>query len=192
MNDTRDSLDLSGKLLIAMPGMGDPRFDKAVIYVCAHSEEGAMGLMVNKPLDDLSFGDLLEQLSIAHDDDVNRQIRVHLGGPVEHGRGFVLHSGDYRASDSTLQVDGRFSMTATLDILEDIARGAGPRQSLLALGYAGWGPEQLDNEFLGNGWLSCDASAELIFDSDDNTKWARALATIGVDPQTLSGVAGRA
>ena len=185
-------MNLSGKLLIAMPGMGDPRFDKALIFICAHSEEGAMGLMVNKPLPDLKFGDLLEQLEIARDGDDTRDIRVHLGGPVEHGRGFVLHSADYQASESTLAVDDRFGMTATLDILEDIARGDGPSQSLLALGYAGWAPAQLEEEFQQNGWLSCDATPELVFGADDVGKWSAALGTLGVDPLTLSASAGRA
>ncbi len=185
-------MDLSGKLLIAMPGMGDPRFERALIFLCAHSEEGAMGLMVNKPLPDLSFDDLLEQLSIEPAESARRDIRVHLGGPVEHGRGFVLHSGDYEAPDSTLRVDDRFAMTATLDILEDIAHGGGPAQSLFALGYAGWGPEQLESEFRANGWLSCEASPELVFGTDDGDKWERALETLGVSPLGLSGSAGRA
>lgn len=185
-------MDLSGKLLIAMPGMGDPRFERALIFVCAHSDEGAMGLMVNKPLPDLSFDDLLEQLSIAPAAEARRDIRVHLGGPVEHGRGFVLHSGDYSAPESTLSVDERFGMTATLDILEDIARGDGPAQSLLALGYAGWGPEQLESEFQANGWLSCEASPEIVFGADDNGKWERALESLGVSPLGLSASAGRA
>lgn len=185
-------MDLSGKLLIAMPGMGDARFDKALVFICAHSEEGSMGLMVNKPLPDLKFGDLLEQLDIERGDAGARDIRVHLGGPVEHGRGFVLHSTDYRSSESTLKVDDRFGMTATLDILEDIARGDGPRQSFFALGYSGWAPAQLEEEFQQNGWLSCDATPELIFGTDDNGKWSAALRTLGVDPLTLSAVAGRA
>ncbi len=185
-------MNLSGKLLIAMPGMGDPRFDKALIFICAHSEEGAMGLIVNKPLPDLKFGDLLEQLEIERGDESARDIRVHLGGPVEHGRGFVLHSADYNASDSTLSVDDRFGMTATLDILEDIARGDGPSQSLFALGYAGWAPAQLEEEFQQNGWLSCDATPELVFGADDVGKWSAALGTLGVDPLTLSAAAGRA
>ncbi|MHC0054226.1 YqgE/AlgH family protein [Actibacterium sp. D379-3] len=185
-------MDLSGKLLIAMPGMGDPRFDRSVVYICAHSPEGAMGLIVNKPAPDLSFIDLLRQLDIPLGDR-RREIRVHFGGPVEHGRGFVLHSSDYRSNRATtLRVDDRFGLTATLDILEDMARGTGPRETLLTLGYSGWGPGQLEAEIGRNGWLTCDASPEIVFDRDDGAKWGRALKVLGVDPQMLSSAAGRA
>ncbi len=182
---------LEGKLLIAMPGMGDPRFAKSVIFMCAHSEEGALGLIVNKPAPELKFGQLLGQLNI----DVSppqRDIRIHFGGPVENGRGFVLHSADYQSSDATLQVNSDFGMTATLDVLEEIANGDGPDQALLALGYSGWGPGQLDEEILQNGWLTCDATRDIVFDSDDQGKWTAALATLGVDALTLSSEAGRA
>ena len=128
-------MNLSGKLLIAMPGMGDPRFDHSVIFLCAHSEEGAMGLIVNKPADDLKFGQLLDQLNINRSDRA-QDIRVHFGGPVEHARGFVLHSADYGGGAATMRVDDRFAMTATVDVLQALADGAGPRQSILALGYA--------------------------------------------------------
>lgn len=130
--------DLSGKLLIAMPGMADPRFDHAVIFICAHSDEGAMGLIVNKPATEVRFSDLLEQLEIASDPGI-RDIRVHIGGPVEESRGFVLHTTDYSSDQGTLQVDEGTAMTATLDVLEDIAHGRGPKSSLLALGYAAGG-----------------------------------------------------
>ncbi len=186
-----ENASLNGQLLIAMPGMGDPRFEKSVVFMCAHSEDGALGLIVNKPSPELEFSTLLQQLDI----DVprpNRDIRVHFGGPVEHGRGFVLHSGDYEGNDSTLQVDDSFGMTATLDVLEDIARGTGPSDALLALGYSGWGPGQLEDEILQNGWLTCDASPEIVFDGDDHGKWEAALKTLGVDPLTLSATAGRA
>lgn len=189
MDDETPTLD--GKLLIAMPGMGDPRFEKCVIYMCAHSEDGALGLIVNKPTPELQFSTLLQQLDI----DVGspqRDIRVHFGGPVEHGRGFVLHSGDYQANASTLQVDDAFGMTATLDVLEDIARGSGPASALLALGYSGWGPGQLEDEILQNGWLTCDADPGLVFNGNDEGKWEAALKTLGVDPLTLSATAGRA
>lgn len=183
---------LGGKLLIAMPGMGDPRFEKSVVFLCAHSDEGAMGLIVNKPLAELSFSELLEQLGIERDP-AARDIRVHFGGPVEHARGFVLHSGDYGSgSDSTLRVDSRFAMTATLDVLEAIASGKGPADSLLALGYAGWGPGQLEGEIRQNGWLTCEAAPELVFGSKDTTKWERALRSLGIDPLMLSAAAGRA
>lgn len=183
--------DLDGKLLIAMPGMGDPRFERAVILLCAHSDEGAMGLIVNKPSADLSFAGLLEQLSIPRAP-AGRDIRVHFGGPVERGRGFVLHSADYIGGPATMRIDGRYGMTATLDILEALAQGAGPSQALLALGYAGWGPGQLEAEIRANGWLVGDAPGELVFSRDDAGKWAGALKGLGIDPLTLSGSAGRA
>jgi putative transcriptional regulator len=184
-------LDLTGKLLIAMPGMGDPRFARSVVFLCAHSPEGAMGLVVNQPAPEIGFADLLRQLDITARESV-ADVRVRIGGPVEHGRGFVLHSADYASSDSTLRIDDRFGMTATLDILEAIARGRGPQQALLALGYSGWGPGQLEGEIARNGWLTCDASPALVFARDDAAKWERALATLGVDPLTLSATAGRA
>lgn len=184
-------MDLSGKLLIAMPGMGDPRFEHSVVFLCAHSDDGAMGLIVNKPARDLSFDKLADQLGIARTDRA-REIRVHFGGPVEHSRGFVLHSRDYAGSGSTLKVDDRFGMTATIDILEAIAAGRGPSASLLALGYAGWGPGQLEDEILRNGWLTCDAAPDLVFSDRNAEKWTRALGTLGVDPLTLSAAAGRA
>ncbi|NKB29140.1 MAG: YqgE/AlgH family protein [Rhodobacteraceae bacterium] len=183
--------DLTGQLLIAMPGMGDPRFEKSVVFICAHSDEGSMGLIVNKPTPELPFEALLKQLDI----DVGpaaRQIRVHFGGPVENGRGFVLHSADYDGNDSTLKVDDDFGMTATLDILEDLARGKGPDQALLALGYAGWGPGQLEDEIIQNGWLTAEAAESLVFAPDDAAKWTGALNSLGIDPLTLSAAAGRA
>lgn len=191
MDHSSDSIDLTGKLLIAMPGMGDPRFDRSVIFICEHSPKGAMGLIVNKPIPDLPFPKLLEQLDIAVGPGA-RQIRVHFGGPVENGRGFVLHSASYPGSEGTLRVDDRFAMTATLDVLEDISAGEGPDQALLALGYAGWGPGQLEDEIAQNGWLTCDASPEIVFAADDATKWERALRTMGIEALTLSSAAGRA
>jgi putative transcriptional regulator len=191
MQTADESMDLSGKLLIAMPGMGDPRFEKSVVFMCAHSPEGAMGLIVNKPATDLRFADLLEQLGIEAGEGT-AAIRVHFGGPVEHGRGFVLHSSDYRASDSTLEVDADFGMTATLDILEDIGQGLGPASCLLALGYAGWGPGQLEDELQQNGWLTCDATPELVFAGDDAGKWAAALQSMGISPSMLSSEGGSA
>ena len=153
MTDATAPIDLSGKLLIAMPGMSDPRFDRSVVYICAHSEDGAMGLIVNKPAPDLELSDLLGQLSLETPADT-APTQVFFGGPVEHGRGFVLHSSDYGGSSSTLQVDERFGMTATLDILEDMAQGKGPEHAILALGYAGWGPGQIESELQQNGWLT--------------------------------------
>jgi putative transcriptional regulator len=192
MQPEHDSADLSGKLLIAMPGMGDPRFDHSVVFLCAHSGDGAMGLIVNKPRPELTFADLLRQLKIDGPNDASGDIRVHFGGPVEHGRGFVLHSGEYAGNQATLRVDRRFGLTSTLDVLEDIARGDGPAQSLLALGYAGWGPGQLEQEIARNGWLTCDASPDIVFSTADGTKWLRSLKQLGIDPLTLSATAGRA
>ena len=183
-------MELAGKLLIAMPGMGDPRFEHSVVYLCAHSADGAMGLIVNKPTPELKFAQLLDQLGIPQGDDL-RDIRVHFGGPVEHVRGFVLHTGDYGGKGSTMRVDDTFSMTATIDILEALAKGDGPARSLLALGYSGWGPGQLEDEILGNGWLTCDASEDLVFTAPDPRKWEGALRSLGVEPVTLSAASGR-
>ena len=191
MQPEHDSQHLSGKLLIAMPGMGDPRFERSVVYLCAHSGEGAMGLIVNKPRPELTFSDLLSQLKLDGGPG-GRDIRVYFGGPVEHGRGFVLHSGDYSRNRSTLRVDGGFGLTSTLDVLEHISRGDGPAQSLLALGYAGWGPGQLEGELARNGWLTCDASPDIVFTGADGSKWGRALKLLGIDPLSLSAAAGRA
>lgn len=183
--------DLSGKLLIAMPGMADPRFEKSVIFLCAHSDEGAMGLIINHPAQDVTFPALLDQLSIAHMAGAMMP-QVHLGGPVEHGRGFVLHSTDYEGGSGTLKVDSRFGMTATLDILEDIAHGDGPAACLLALGYSGWGPGQIESELQQNAWLVGEASEQIVFSRDSGGKWGASLASMGIDPLTLSAVAGRA
>lgn len=187
-----DPLDLTAHLLVAMPGMGDPRFEKSVIFLCSHSEEGAMGLVVNQLVPQLNFGDLLDQLKINAPDPVRRKTPIHIGGPVEHGRGFVLHSGEYHSSASTLRVTPRYGMTATLDILEDIASGRGPEDALMALGYSGWGPGQLEGEISRNGWLTCRATPEIVFAEDTESKWEKALELIGVDPRLLSGEAGRA
>ncbi len=184
-------MDLTGRILIAMPGMADPRFGQSIIYVCAHSAEGAMGLILNKLADDLKLSDLLEQLDIEAAPGA-RQMPIHFGGPVESGRGFVLHEAGYRSSISTLEVDGQFSMTATLDILEDMAAGEGPRHALVALGYAGWGSGQLEDEIARNGWLICDASTQLIFSTPNAAKWSAALAVLGIDPLVLSAEAGTA
>jgi len=184
-------MELAGKTLLAMPGMGDPRFERSVIFLCAHSDEGAMGLIVNRPAPDLGFGQLLAQLSIDHAPGAPDPA-VHLGGPVEHGRGFVLHSDDYTRAEATLTVPGGYAMTATTDVLEDIARGAGPRCALLALGYSGWGPGQLESEMAANAWLVGDADPDIVFGRDSAGKWGAILARMGIDPVTLSGAAGRA
>lgn len=184
-------MELAGKLMVAMPALGDPRFERTVILICAHSDEGAMGLIVNKPATDFSFADLLTQLKIKQNGK-DRDIRVHFGGPVERGRGFVLHSTDYDSGSATTHVRGGYSMTATLDVLEALARGSGPKQALLALGYAGWGPGQLESEIGRNDWLVSDPEEDLIFSLPDRAKWAGALRLMGIDPITLSPSAGRA
>ncbi len=181
---------LEGHLLVAMPTMADPRFAHTVIYMCAHSEEGAMGLVVNKLLESLSFSDLLEQLEI-ETETVDERICVHFGGPVEAARGFVLHSTDY-THEATMQVDDDFALTATVDVLKAMAAGNGPRLSMLALGYAGWAPGQLDREIQENGWLTVPADEELVFDEAQDGKWERAVGRLGIDPGNLSGFAGRA
>ncbi len=181
---------LTGQLLIAMPQMTDPRFERTVIYICAHTADGAMGLVVNREIEALTFPDLLKQLSIDAEI-VDDKIQVLFGGPVETGRGFVLHSADY-VQNTTMLVDKRVGLTATMEVLKDIASGNGPKLNILALGYAGWGPGQLDAEIQANGWLSVPADNELVFDPDLDKKWERALAKIGVDFSMLSGQAGHA
>jgi putative transcriptional regulator len=181
---------LAGQLLIAMPQMSDPRFQRSVIYMCAHSEEGAMGLVVNKVLDTFHFSDLLDQLGLPASAESER-ISVHFGGPVETGRGFVLHSAEYEL-DSTLKVDEQLALTATVDVLKDIVEGRGPKRNLLALGYAGWGPGQLETEVLDNAWLTAPADPALIFAQDVGQAWEKALKLLHIDLSTLSGEAGHA
>jgi putative transcriptional regulator len=174
-----------------MPQMQDPRFARSVVYLCAHSEGGgAMGLVVNKTIDALTLNELYAHLKIEAARS-NQPVPVHFGGPVDPGRGFVLHSADYR-EEGTLGIGDQFAMTATLDILRAIGKGAGPSRSLLALGYAGWAPGQLDAEIQANGWLSVEADADLVFDDAQDNKWQRALAKIGVSPEMLSAEAGHA
>ena len=176
---------LVGKVLIAMPGMQDPRFARSVVYLCAHSSDGAMGLIVNKRADDLVWSDLFEKLDIPIGK-VNAPRPVHYGGPVETARGFVLHSSDYHAEDATMTVDGSVSMTATLDILHAIAMGVGPDRAIVALGYAGWAPGQLESELQVNGWLACEADGDILFGEQNDEKWDRAMAKLGIDPAMLS------
>jgi len=181
---------LAGQLLIAMPQMMDPRFQRTVIYMCAHSSDGAMGLVVNKPMDSLSFPDLLQQLEI-EPKGMSAPMPIYFGGPVETGRGFVLHSADY-VEDATLVIGGNVALTANIDIVRAIASGKGPNRKLLALGYAGWGPGQLDQEIQANGWLSVPSDDEIVFGPDNPAKWSAALGKLGVDIEKLSGFAGRA
>ncbi|WP_371170371.1 YqgE/AlgH family protein [Aliiroseovarius sp. 2305UL8-7] len=192
MSATDDiTMDLSGKLLIAMPGMGDPRFEHSVVFMCAHSPEGAMGLIINKPAPEVSLGDILSQLDIDASS-ITKATEVFFGGPVEGGRGFILHSGEYNNDGSTMKVDDEFSMTATRDILEAMAHGEGPADCLAALGYAGWSPGQLEDELQQNAWLTCDAEKAIVFSDDNGGKWKAALAKLGVDPLLLSAEGGSA
>jgi putative transcriptional regulator len=181
---------LTGRLLVAMPQMRDTRFTRTVIYVCAHSADGAMGLVLNRLVGSITFPALLAQLGI-DSADLGDEIRVHFGGPVESGRGFVLHSAEY-VLNGTMMVDGGVALTASIDILKVIAGGLGPRRSLLALGYAGWGPGQLDSEIQANGWLCVPSDEQLVFGEDLDGKWERAIGKIGVDINQLSGEAGHA
>ncbi|MBL4756759.1 MAG: YqgE/AlgH family protein [Rhizobiales bacterium] len=189
---------LCGQMLMAMPNMEDPRFLRSVIYICAHSDEGAMGIIVNRRSEGIEFEELLEQLGLNNDEN---QISVPshkspppilIGGPVEPGRGFVLHSNDYFAKENTLVIDGGICLTATLDILKAIASGNGPDESLLALGYAGWAAGQLEDEIQANGWLNCDADPELVFGVDLDKKYDAALEKLGVSPGQLTSDAGHA
>jgi putative transcriptional regulator len=189
---------LDGQMLIAMPTMGDERFARSLIYVCAHSSEGAMGIVVNQPARNIKFHDLLVQLDVIPAADVIElpaqadTVKVLKGGPVETGRGFVLHSADFYIEDSTLPIDEGICLTATLEILKAIARGKGPESAVLALGYAGWAPGQLETEIQDNGWLHCAADPELIFGNDVDHKYDRALKKLGIDPGMLSSEAGHA
>lgn len=188
---------LCGKFFIAMPGMGDARFDKSVIYICAHSNEGAMGFIINQTLDNPKVPDFLCQLEIITKEERNQlpdkalNKLMNSGGPVEPGRGFVLHSPDF-ISESTVQVDGNICLTATLEILRAIATGSGPEASFLALGYSGWSAGQLEDEIASNGWLIADAKEDLIYDTNNQTKYTRSLRLLGIDEALLSSSSGHA
>jgi putative transcriptional regulator len=185
-------------MLIAMPAMLDERFARSLIYICAHSSEGAMGIVVNHPAPNINFSDLLVKLDVIPATDVIRLpsraevVKVMRGGPVETERGFVLHSSDFFIENSTLPIDEGICLTATIDILKAIARGEGPVSAILALGYAGWAPGQLETEIQANGWLHCAADPELIFGADTGAKYERALKKIGIDPGMLSSDSGHA
>jgi len=189
---------LEGQVLVAMPGMADQRFARSVIYLCAHSREGAMGLIINQRAKRVKFADLLVQLEVIDEQEAIRLpkraggMQVLKGGPVETQRGFVLHSSDYHVEDTTMPIDATVSLTATVDILRAIARDAGPYQAVLALGYAGWAAGQLEKEIQQNGWLSCEADADLVFGADLESKYARAMRKIGIDPAMLVNDAGHA
>ncbi|MGP9819106.1 YqgE/AlgH family protein [Salinarimonas sp. NSM] len=189
---------LDGHLLVAMPGMPDERFERTVIYLCAHSADGAMGIVINKPTTDVSLPDLLVQLDVIPADEAIRlprsvgAMKVMKGGPVETSRGFVLHTPDFFIDQSTLPIDGRICLTATVDILRAMARGDGPDRAMFALGYAGWGAGQLETEIQRNGWLSCPADPEIVFGVPAETRYDGALRAIGIDPVMLSPIAGNA
>ena len=189
---------LDGQFLLAMPGMADTRFSRSVVYICAHSPDGAMGLIINQPARKITFSDLLLQLNLVPADELIRlptpaeKLPVLKGGPVETGRGFVLHTADFFIDHSTLPIDDCVSLTATVDILRAIAKGDGPRKAMLALGYAGWSPGQLEEEIQQNGWLNVPADPGLLFDGDLEGKYGRALKLLGIDPARLSGEAGHA
>lgn len=194
----KDDVYLNNQMLIAMPNINDSRFDRSVIFMCAHSSEGAMGIIVNKPASGITLPKLLEQLNISPETDridltdPVEEVSIQIGGPVESSRGFVLHSTDYFSSENTMPIDEEIGLTATLDVLRAISRGRGPKHAILALGYAGWGPGQLEEEMQSNGWLNCDADAELIFARDCDVKYDLALAKIGIDPTMLSTTVGHA
>jgi putative transcriptional regulator len=181
---------MTGQFVLAMPTMPDPRFARSLIYICTHSAEGAMGLIVNRGFDGLDFQGLLDQLDIEVGE-VVRDVPIHAGGPVETGRGFVLHSADF-VQDSTLIVSETVALTATVDILRELAAGRGPRHALLALGYAGWAPGQLDDEIARNGWLTAEADDEILFNTELEDKYPRTMAMLGIDISMLSGDAGHA
>ncbi len=181
---------LEGRFLIAMPGIGDDRFQRSVILVCAHSDQGAMGLVVNQRADSINFDELLEQLDIEPNEKTSAT-PIRIGGPVESGRGFVLHSKDYRG-ETALNIADKFMLTGTVDILRDIASGKGPEKRIIALGYTGWGAGQLEQEIQQNGWLACDAVPEIVYDEADDDKWVAALSELGVSPELLSAGGGSA
>lgn len=195
---------LDGQLLLAMPGMTDPRFDRSVIYICSHSEEGAMGLVINSPAVNIDFPGLLDQLDVTcspedfpgdlrptHTKEAKEEVILHAGGPVEIGRGFILHTADY-VQESTMVISQTIALTATVDILAAIAQGTGPKNYIVALGYTGWGKGQLEQEIGRNSWLNIEADEELLFRTDLDLKWARAMAKLGVDITMLSTHAGNA
>ena len=194
----KNSEYFDGQFLLAMPGMTDDRFARSVVYLCAHSDEGAMGIVINRRAPSLNFSELLIQLEVIAPDEAIRlpaqagAVPVLRGGPVEAGRGFVLHSNDFYIDNSTLPIDGGVSLTATIDILRAIAKGSGPDRAILALGYAGWSPGQLEDEMQNNGWLTCPADAGLIFDTPLESRYDTAMRKIGIDPGFLSTQSGRA
>tara|TARA_R110000868_G_scaffold76499_2_gene219899 strand:+ start:44528 stop:45115 length:588 start_codon:yes stop_codon:yes gene_type:complete len=189
--DTEPSGYLAGKLLIASPGIGDPRFDRSVILMCDHSADHAMGIVLNKAVEGLRLPEVFEQLGVETSDDT-LDMPVLLGGPVERQRGFVLHTRDFTSVEATLTVTGDIALSSTKDALDAMASRTPPRRSLLALGYSGWGAGQLEDELAANAWLIAEPDEALIFSTDIDGKWQRALASLGIAPEHLSSTAGRA
>jgi putative transcriptional regulator len=183
--------DLTGKLLVALPGIGDTRFERTVIFLCAHSPEFAMGIVLNRPMGGIDLQDIMDQMGIEMDSSL-RGVAVLDGGPVARERGFVLHTDDVICEGATMEVDGEICMTATRDILNVIGSAAPPRQSVFALGYAGWGAGQLEGELAGNAWLVCEPDADLVFGGAHDSKWRHALTRMGVDPSRIQSDAGNA
>ena len=183
--------DYQGQLLLATPKMTDFRFERAVILICSHNTEGAMGIIVNKPTLELKFDDILEQLKIIPQKKATNQ-KIYFGGPVEFGRGFVVHSSDYDVPNVSINIQEEYYLTASIEILEDMANGCGPKESLLALGYAGWGPGQLEKELLFDSWLMCDPDPNLIFSLHSETKWNSGLKKLGINPSHLATIGGSA
>lgn len=188
--EAETELQLAGQLLIAMPGLAGGLFAQSVIYLCAHGPEGALGLIINRPAKAARYAEVLEQLELREQPNA-RRLAVCMGGPVETGRGFVLHTADW-TGEGSLVVEPRMALTGSLDVLQALAEGGGPARGVLALGYAGWGPGQLDQELAENAWLSAPANLDLVFDGDHASKWRRALASLHVDPGLLSTAAGHA
>lgn len=198
MTNREKFTSLKGDVLIAMPDMDDSRFRRSVIYICEHTAKGTMGIVLNRAMSSMSFVDLLQQVNVLEEKNAvllpsaASGISIHKGGPVETGRGFVLHSNDYHLENLTVRIDDQVSLTETLEILKALARGEGPKQSFIALGYAGWSSGQLEGEILRNGWLHGPSTSEIIFGADLDAKYDAALAEIGVDPALLSNLAGHA
>ena len=183
-------MNLTGQLLISMPSLNDERFFKTVIYLCAHSKDGAMGIIINKKIDYDLYPDLLQQLGI--DKPLgNKKLFIRYGGPVESGRGFILHSDEIMKKD-TLSIEKGVALTSTAEFFEDLSEDKGPRNSILALGYAGWSPGQLENEILSNSWMTLQTDSSFLFDDEVSNKWLNAYKLLGIDPNKLSYQSGRA
>ena len=177
-------MNLTGQLLISMPSQEDERFEKSVIYMCAHSKDGAMGIIINKKIDYDLYPDLLQQLGIDNPL-IGKKLYIRYGGPVESGRGFVLHSDEFIRKE-TLTIDKGIALTSTSEFFDDLSKGNGPKNSILALGYAGWGPGQIESELISNSWMTLRTDSNFIFDESVSNKWKDAYSLLGVDPNKLS------